>query len=178
MKAEDLVKGQYYNFVEKSKKLKYIGYNQNEGLWFVHQFENEPGNIWAEIRDDQLDLIEPIKVYSVSHGKIEEYELVKETPCFYKVNTEFGVQNFSKNGISLRYNYGSRTTVTLDILEAAKAAQDQINKITEYIEGRKEQLAKAEEGLNEFLVKHSAEECECESLGSQCESCDSYQQES
>lgn len=98
------------------------------------------------------------KVYSVAQGKITVYELVKKTPCFYKVNTAHGVQSFSVEGNSISHRLGGRSTVTTDILKASEAAQAQINTITDYLQGRYNNLKEAEDQLKAFLTEHTQKE--------------------
>lgn len=98
------------------------------------------------------------KVYSVAHGKIKEYELLKETNCFYNIQFNGHKDRLSKDGQSLPYRLGGRSTVTTDVLAATVSAQSQINIITNYLAGQQLELSEAESELEVFLAKHTGAE--------------------
>ena len=57
--AGDMIIGGAYNFPGRKERLKYIGYNfSSNGFW--HQFEmmDKPGEVWCEMTDDDLSLVE------------------------------------------------------------------------------------------------------------------------
>ncbi len=94
-------------------------------------------------------------VYSVARGNISEYEITKETNCYYFIENGTYKDKLSKDGFRLQHRLGGRAVVTVDRLEAYNAAQNQINIIDKYLEERRLELAKAEEGLNAFYVNNS-----------------------
>lgn len=99
------------------------------------------------------------KVYSVANGKIETYEIVKETPCFFKIVNKGGYKDqISKDGFLIPHRLGGRSTVTKDILKASEAAQAQINIITEYLAKQQLGLLEAEEQLVIFINENSVKE--------------------
>lgn len=68
-------------------------------------------------------------VYYVANGGINELELVKETPKFYKViNSSGNIESMSKYG-SRTFNRGirGRSYLTTNILDACSECEEQIN---------------------------------------------------
>ena len=97
-------------------------------------------------------------VYSVGHGVISEYELLKTTACFYFINYHGHKDRLSRDGLSLPQRFGGRTTVTTDVLEAYTAAQKQINIIHVHIGEEQDALDLAERKLAAFVLTHTGEE--------------------
>lgn len=99
------------------------------------------------------------KVYSVASGKISEYELVKETNCFFNIVNDGGhKEKLSKDGFSVPYRRGGRSVVTKDVLKAATSAQEQINIIHKHLESEKAHLCEAEKSLKTFYSEHTIED--------------------
>ena len=98
------------------------------------------------------------KVYSIAHGHIKTYELVKTTPCFFRiVNSTGNTELVSRHGQRLPVRLGGRTVETTDVLEAYTAAQKQINTIHIHIAQEREALGMAELGLAAFVLTHTVE---------------------
>ncbi len=94
-------------------------------------------------------------VYSVGRGLIKEYELIKETNCYYFIKNGEYKDRLSKDGYSLPQNRGGRSVVTKDVLVAATAAQQQINTIDEHLENERVHLCEANDSLEAFYTKHT-----------------------
>lgn len=90
------------------------------------------------------------KVYSVGRGRIIEYEIIKETNCFYNIILKNYNNRISKDGQSLQACNGGRTVVTKNILKAVTVAQDQINRIQFYLDEYIKRNCESEKLLKEF----------------------------
>jgi hypothetical protein len=95
------------------------------------------------------------KVYSVANGFITEYDIIKETKCYYYISKGTYNDRLSKDGIALYPRLGGRTTETTDILKASEAAQTQINTINEYLEKQEEMMSNAKSELKVFVEIHT-----------------------
>ena len=96
------------------------------------------------------------KVYSVAKGNINTYEIIKETDCFYNIESGTYKDRISKQGLSLPDSSGGRTKVTTDILEAVNAAQEQINKINRHYLKIEAELIESEKSLKEFIENNTS----------------------
>jgi hypothetical protein len=93
-------------------------------------------------------------VYSVAHGKIKQYELIKETLQSYRIIYSTGEpQLISKRG-NLPQRLGGSTISTLDPLKASEEARKQIDIIDNYIKERKKESDEAETELHKFRLNN------------------------
>ena len=98
------------------------------------------------------------KVYSVMRGHITEFEVTKETNCFYNVATKDHTNKLAKDGLSFQVRHGGRSVVTKDILHAVTVAQDQINTIQHYLDYDAAKNLESEALLKAFSDKHTVSE--------------------
>jgi len=57
-----LKKGEKYNFKHQSERLVYLGHNwSGNGFWHQFALVDKPDEVWSEIRNSDLDLIEETK---------------------------------------------------------------------------------------------------------------------
>ena len=69
MKAQDMVRGERYNFKHQSERLKYIGCNRS-GNGFWHQFEKVGiQGVWSELQVGDLAMIEKTEDEQLKESK-------------------------------------------------------------------------------------------------------------
>lgn len=97
------------------------------------------------------------KVYSVAQGTINEYEITKETNCFYFIENNLGYKDrLKKEGYFLNHRFGGNSLTTTDILKASEEARIQLNTIAKYLAKEQAKILEAEGELWNFIEKNLA----------------------